>query len=98
MEDPRHSNDIEDFISSRLTGYLADENDLEAATKILFEKSESSFVYMVSMVADFQGGKKWTIAELKDRPNGLDGKYREYFLRILDQKPADVPYNIEKVS
>ena len=98
MEDPRHKNDIEDFITSKLTGHLANENDLKAATEILFVKSESSFVYMVSMVADFQGGKKWTIAELEDKPDGLDGMYCEYFASTLEPKQPEVPCNIRKVS
>ena len=98
LKDERHNNDVKASIRSKLTGHLANENDLKAATEILFDKSESSFVYMVSMVADFQGDKKWTIAELEDRPKGLDGMYREYFLRILKPKQEEVTYNVDKVS
>ena len=99
MKDERHNNDIRAFIRSKLTGHLANENDLDDATEILFNKSGRTFVYMISMVADFKGDKKWTIAELKKMPHGLDNVYREFFAIILDRKQEeDVTYNIDKVS
>ena len=98
MKDERHNNDIRAFIRSKLTGHLANENDLDDATEILFNKSGRTFVYMISMVADFKGGKKWTIAELEDKPDGLDGMYCEYFASTLEPKQPEVPCNIRKVS
>ena len=99
LKDERHNNDIRAFIRSKLTGHLANENDLDDATEILFNKSEGTFVYMISMVADFEGDKKWTIAELKKKPHGLDNVYREFFAIILNQKQEkEIPYKVEKVS
>ena len=98
LKDERHNNDVKASIRSKLTGHLANENDLDDATEILFNKSEYNFVYLVSMVADFEGDKKWTIEELEDKPDGLDSMYCVYFARILEPKQEDVPYNIEKVS
>ena len=98
MKDKRLNNDIKAFIRSRLTGYLVDENDLEAATEILFKKSGGNFLYIVSMVGKLEGDRKWTIAELRGRPDGLDGMYREYFERILESEQETVPYDVGKVS
>ena len=98
LKDETHSDVIKDLIRSKVTGYLVDEDDLEAATKILHNKSGGNFVYIALMVADFQGDKKWTIEELEDKPDGLDSMYCVYFARILEPKQEDVPYNIEKVS
>ena len=98
MEDERHLDDLKIYICSKLSGHLVNENDLDGATEMLFKKSEGSFVYMASMVASFAGEKKWTIAELKGLPDGLDGVYCANFARILEPKQEAVPYNVGKVS
>ena len=98
MGDKRHDKDLDGFIRSRLTGQLDDVNDLDDATKMLFKKSTGSFVYMASMVASFEGDKKWTITELEGLPHGLDGVYCDYFARILEPNQDDVPYAIGEVS
>ena len=52
-------------------------------------------MYMVSMVDDFEGDKRWTIAELEDKPHGLDGMYCTNFALIFNQKQE---IDIDKVS
>ena len=96
--DKRHLDDLRAFIRSILTGQLVNESDLDEAEGILFEKSGGYFVYIASIVAMFEGEKKWTIAELQDLPDGLDGIYCDNFARILEPSQEDVPYVIDKVS
>ena len=98
MEDKRHGNDVEAFIRSTLTGQLVNENDLDEATAMIFKKSGGYFVYVASMVTEFEGDRKWTLAELEKLPDGLDGIYCDYFARILEPNEGDVPYIIDKVS
>ena len=98
MEDERHGGDLRAFIRSNVTGHLVDENDLDQATELLFDKSGGYFVYMASIAANFEGDKKWTVAELKALPDGLDGVYCDYFARILQQNQDDVPHDIGMVS
>ena len=98
MEDERHLDDLKVYIRSKLSGSLVNENDLDDATEMLFKKSTGSFVYMASMVASFEGDKKWTITELKGLPDGLDGVYRDNFARLLEPKQEAVPYDVSKVS
>ena len=50
------------------------------------------------MVANFQGERKWKMVELEKLPEGLDGKYCDYFARILEPKQTTVPYDVSKVS
>ena len=95
--DKRHHVDLRVFISSNLTGHLENESDLEDATEMLFRKSGGYFVYMASMVANFQGERKWKMVELEKLPEGLDGKYCDYFARILEPKQTTVPYDVSKV-
>ena len=98
MEDERHGNDVNDFIRSNVTGHLVNESDLDKATEIIFKKSGGYFVYVASIVAMFEGDRKWTLAELEKLPDGLDGIYCDYFARILEPNEGDVPYIIDKVS
>ena len=95
----RHSDDIKAFIVSKLTGYLADGNDLNDAMECLFEKSGGSFVYIVSVADKFEGDKRWTNEELEKMPHGLDNVYRGLFALILNQRQEkEIPYNVDKVS
>ena len=98
MEDERHGGDLRAFIRSNVTGHLVDENDLDQATELLFDKSGGYFVYMASIAANFEGDKKWTIAELKALPDGLDGVYCDNFARIMEPNQKAVPYDADKVS
>ena len=98
MEDKRHLDDLKAFIRSKLRGHLVNENDLDEATELLFKKSGGYFVYIASIAAMFEGDKKWTMAELKALPDGLDGVYCDYFARILEPNQEAVPYLVDKVS
>ena len=98
MEDKRHGNDVEAFIRSTLTGQLVNENDLDEATAMIFKKSGGYFVYVASIVAMFEGDRKWTLAELEKLPDGLDGIFCDNFARIFEPNQEDVPYVIGKVS
>ena len=98
MGDKRHLDDLRAFIRSILSGHLVNENDLDDAVELLFKKSEGYFVYMASIAAKFEGDRKWTMAELKCLPDGLDGIYCDNFARILEPKQDAVPYDVSKVS
>ena len=98
MEDVRNHDDAKAFIRSKVTGHLADENDLDDAVELIFNKSGGYFVYIASIAAMFEGDKKWTMAELKALPDGLDGVYCDYFARILEPNQEAVPYLVDKVS
>ena len=94
----RNHDDAKAFIRSKVTGHLANENDLDDAVELIFNKSGGYFVYIASIAGNFDGDKKWTMAQLEGMPDGPDGFYCEYFARILEQKEEDVPYLIDKVS
>ena len=89
---------VKAFICSKVTGHLVNENDLGDAVELIFKKSGGYFVYIASIAGNFDGDKKWTMAQLEGMPDGPDGFYCEYFARILEQDQKDVPYLIDKVS
>ena len=98
MGDKRNDADLKAYIRTRVTGHLVDEKYLDDAIEMLFKKSAGNFLYMASIAANFEGDKKWTIAELKALPDGLDGFYCENFARILKPKLGALPHDADKVS
>ena len=98
MEDVRNLVDVKAFICSKVTGHLADENDLYDAVELIFKKSGGYFVYMASIAGNFEGDKKRTMADLEGLSDGPDGVYCRYFARILENKQEDVTHLVDKVS
>ena len=88
--DPRHQKDLSDLITSTVEPLLASPGDLDAAVRLLLDRSEGTFVYIARALDSLEGGQSWTLSALRDfLPVGMNGMFKTYFEKAWHQMKSD---------
>lgn len=82
--DPRHRKDIEMYVRAKLESCIS-VDELPAAVELFMERSEGRFVYVATVMEDLlsRNNSELELVDLENElPEGLSGKYREFFTRM----------------
>ncbi|KXZ46004.1 hypothetical protein GPECTOR_48g436 [Gonium pectorale] len=95
-DDKHHMEDLKLFIRDQLVtaviksapaGGAPGRSDLlDAATQLLLDKSEGSFVYVARVLKNLTLGDSWSLDDLKQLPDGLDESYSKDFEKMCIKK------------
>ncbi|CAK9019244.1 Uncharacterized WD repeat-containing protein alr3466 [Durusdinium trenchii] len=87
LDDERNMDDLRRYLSTRVQPYLRDPGELAKAVDVLADAAQGLFLYAYfveeKLAADFEPGTLELRNVASVFPSGIDGMYREYFLRLL---------------
>ena len=89
-DDPRLEKDLSDTFATTVEPLLASPGDLEAAVRLLIERSGGTFVYIARALEILKVRQGWTLSQLRGfLPVGMHGIFETYFDEMWRQMKSD---------
>jgi hypothetical protein len=89
-DDSRHLGDMHHFVEYQLSKVM-NEEELELGISLLMDRSKGRFIYVSKVITEILESQMstWTLSDLIYRlpENGLNGWYRDFFVRMKAQDP-----------
>ena len=87
--DSRHQEDLTHLIASTVQPLLASPGDLDAAVRLILERSEDMFVY-IARALDSLEDRSWSLSGLREfLPVGMNGIFMTYFIKAWRKMKSD---------